>query len=95
MVIHDICQVVSGQFISRFIKHFIIQDGSFGVQLIGQAVQHTRERGGEVLYAVLPPQSDAETFFQDCGFLPQEPAAGGRLLLVKQIGFDPDILGKS
>ena len=67
----------------------------FGVQLIGQAVQHTRERGGEVLYAVLPPQSDAETFFQDCGFLPQEPAAGGRLLLVKQIGFDPDILGKS
>ncbi len=67
----------------------------FGVQLIGQAVQHARARDGERLCAALPPQSGAETFFRDCGFRPTEKTAGGKILFIKDIGFDPEILGKS
>ena len=62
----------------------------FGIQLIGQAVQHTRARGGEELSAVLPPESSARAFFLDCGFAPRETPEG-REALVKFIGFDPDI----
>ena len=65
----------------------------FGVQLIGQAVQHTRERGGKALSAALPPESEARPFFLDCGFSPAEPEAEGQELLSKFIGFDPEILG--
>ncbi len=67
----------------------------FGVQLIGQAVQHTRAGGGERLWAALPPQSEAEPFFRDCGFHPAEQTAGGYMVFVKNIGFDREILGKS
>ena len=67
----------------------------FGVQLIGQAVQHARAGGGERLWAALPPQSEAEPFFRDCGFHPAEQTAGGDMLFVKNIGFDREILGKS
>ena len=63
----------------------------FGVQLIGQAVQYTRERGGEDLTAALPPESPAGGFFQDCGFAPQDEAPGGRTLWRAHIGFDPSI----
>lgn len=64
----------------------------FGVQLIGQAVQHTRPRGGERLSVSLPAGSGAERFFRDCGFAPAA-AEGGRAVWVKDIGFDPEILG--
>lgn len=62
----------------------------FGVQLVGQAVLHTRDRGGEVLSAALRPGSPARAFFLDCGFRPQG-TEGNRERLVKFIGFDPDI----
>ena len=63
----------------------------YGVQLIGQAVQHTRARGGENLFAALPPDHPARPFFLDCGFTPQEEAPGDRTLWQKYIGFDPSI----
>ena len=62
----------------------------FGVQLIGQAVQHTRARGGEELSALLRPESPARPFFLDCGFVPRG-MEGDRERLVKPIGFDPTI----
>lgn len=63
----------------------------FGVQLIGQAVQHTRAQGGETLSALLEPGSSARPFFLECGFAPREGAPEGRERLVKSIGFDPSI----
>lgn len=63
----------------------------FGVQLIGQAVQYARSAGsGELLSAVLPPESTARPFFLDCGFVPESENR-----FVMKIGFDPEILGKS
>lgn len=62
----------------------------FGVQLIGQAVLHTRDRGGECLSALPPPDGPARAFLLDCGFRPQG-MEGNRERLVKFIGFDPDI----
>lgn len=66
----------------------------FGVQLIGQAVQHTRAQGGVRLSAVLVGGSGAERFFRDCGFTPAG-AADGHVVLTKNIGYDPEILGES
>ena len=62
-----------------------------GVQLIGQAVQHTRARGGESLSVLLPGGGSGRAFFLDCGFLPRGGTAEGRELLEKPIGFDPGI----
>ena len=62
----------------------------FGVQLIGQAVLRTRERGGEALRILLPPDSPAKAFFLEGGFAPQGTEEG-RERLVKPIGFDPEI----
>lgn len=62
----------------------------YGVQLIGQAVLHTRDRGGEALWALLPPDSPAKGFFLECGFRPQG-LEDGRERLTKPIGFDPSI----
>lgn len=63
----------------------------FGVQCVGQAVQHARDRGGEELSALLSPGGPGEDYLRDCGFAPESPAAGGRRLWKKFIGFDPDI----
>lgn len=60
----------------------------FGGQLIGQAVQWTRERNGGYLYAALPEGSAAESFLRDYGFQPRE---GG---FVKDIRFLPEFLGE-
>lgn len=62
----------------------------FGVQLIGQAVQHTRALGGEELSVLLERKSPALPFFLDCGFVLQG-SENGRARLVKPIGFDPSI----
>lgn len=62
----------------------------FGVQLIGQAVLHTRDRGGEALWALLPPDSPARGFFLECGFRPGG-MEDGRERMVKRIGFDPSV----
>ena len=66
----------------------------FGVQLVGQAVQHTRARSGERLSAAPAAGSEAERFFRDCGFVPAGEG-DGRVVLVKDIGYDPEILGGS
>ena len=61
-----------------------------GIQLLGQAVLHTRAQGGEELSAALFPGSPGEAYLRDCGFAPQG-AAEGRTLWRKRIGFDPSV----
>lgn len=60
-----------------------------GVQLLGQAVLHARERGVETLSAV--PPAGAEDYLRSCGFAPRGEAAEGGTLWEKSIGFDPSI----
>lgn len=64
----------------------------FGVQLVGQAVQHTRRCGGTALRVALWADSAAVRFFADCGFVPREMTADGRQVLEKDISFDPEFL---
>lgn len=65
----------------------------FGVQLIGQAVQWTRARGGEALYIALAAGSAAAEFFREYGFFPtKETTPDGRRVYTKDIRFDPEIL---
>ena len=61
-----------------------------GVQLLGQAVLHTRARGGEELSAAPLPGGPGEAYLRDCGFTSGEEAEG-RTLWRKFIGFDPSI----
>lgn len=61
-----------------------------GVQLLGQAVLYTRERGGEALTAALASGHPGEAYLWACGFAP-EGEAEGRTLWRKFIGFDPSI----
>lgn len=65
----------------------------FGTQLIGQAVQHTRARGGERLSAAAAG-GGAERFFLDQGFAPAGTAEDGRAVLEKNIAYDPQFLEK-
>ena len=67
----------------------------FGVQLIGQAVQHVRPLGGQTLRVALPEGSGARTFFMDYGFVPAEKTPEGREVLEKDIRFRPEFLGGS
>jgi len=66
----------------------------FGVQLIGQAVQHTRPRGGRILRITLAAEAKAQKFFRENGFAPMGTTADGREILEKNVGYDPEILGK-
>ena len=59
----------------------------FGVQLLGQAVQHTRACGGRELRLVLEGRSAAAVFFREHGF--RDNGGAG---LVKDIGYDPEYL---
>lgn len=82
----------------RILRLFVRPDcrkRGFGVQLIGQAVQYTRQQGGKTLLALLPPNHLAEAFFLDCGFLHGGQASSHLVQLEKQIGFQPEFLGKS
>ena len=65
----------------------------FGVQLIGQAVLLARGRGGEKLSVALGRDSAARVFFTDYGFHSAGQAEDGRVILVKNIAFDPEFLG--
>ena len=65
----------------------------FGVQCIGQAVQHTRERGGEELSALLSSGGPGEEYLRGCGFVPETQTSEDRRLWKKSIGFDPEIGG--
>ena len=64
----------------------------FGAQLIGQAVMHHRPRGAEKLRAAVAEDSPARDFFADYGFAPVGQAENDRILLEKNIGFDPRFL---
>lgn len=66
----------------------------FGVQLIGQAVQHTRHRGGRTLRVALPVGAKAQEFFRENGFVPVKQTGNGQEILEKDVGFDPEILGR-
>lgn len=63
----------------------------FGIQLIGQAVQHWRPLGAEALRIVLPPDSAARPFFLDYGFVPAGTGEMGEVL-EKSIRYDPRFL---
>ena len=65
----------------------------FGVQLIGQAVQKTRERGGQALRIALMEGCGGVRFFRDHGFRPAGTGDGGRVILEKNIGYDPAFSG--
>lgn len=64
----------------------------FGAQLIGQAVYRVRPEGVNHLRAVLPAQTEGQSFCGDYGFHPAGETADGRALVEKDIGFDPEIL---
>ena len=64
----------------------------FGVQLLGQAVQHTRAREGSALRLVLNGSGGAGGFFRSFGFREEDAAEGGKTVLVKNIGYDPEYL---
>ncbi|MDD3346155.1 GNAT family N-acetyltransferase [Oscillibacter sp.] len=66
----------------------------FGVQMIGQAVQHVRPLGGEALRIALPKDSSAGAFFADYGFHPKGETDGERDVLEKDICFRPEFLGE-
>lgn len=66
----------------------------FGVQLIGQAVQQTRNHGGERLRIALKADSAARAFFAGHGFAAVERTGDGRELLEKDIRYDPEFLGE-
>ena len=66
----------------------------FGTQLIGQAVQHARPRGGEKLFVALAEDSAAWEFFADNGFHPAARAEDGRGILEKDISFRREFLGE-
>ena len=64
----------------------------FGVQLIGQAVQHWRPLGAEALRLTLEPDSGARQFFLDYGFHPVEGVSAEGETLEKSIAYDPAFL---
>jgi len=64
----------------------------YGAQLIGQAVMHWRPQGAEALRAAVAADSPARAFFGDYGFAPVDTTADGRLVLEKNIRFDPRFL---
>lgn len=66
----------------------------FGAQMIGQAVHQTRDRGGERLMVSLPADSAARNFFADYGFT-DIGMEGNRVILAKDIRFDPEFLGET
>jgi len=63
----------------------------FGIQMIGQAVLHDRPRGCESLRIALPVESPFRQFCEEHGFVWQEETTEGRMILEKNIGFDPEI----
>jgi GNAT superfamily N-acetyltransferase len=65
----------------------------FGIQLIGQAVMHTRDAGGEFLRVALPVGGMALQFLSDYGFYPVVEV-GGRIVLEKDIRFEAEYLGE-
>jgi len=64
----------------------------YGAQLIGQAVMHWRPRGVEALRAAVAADSPALDFFADYGFARVDTTADGRVVLEKDIRFDPRFL---
>ena len=66
----------------------------FGAQLIGQAVQHTRPRGGEKLSVAFEEDPAAQAFFGDYGFSCVGRTESGKMLLEKDIRFLPEFLSE-
>ena len=66
----------------------------YGVQLMGQAVQHTRPQGGTVLRAAVPEGSASRRFFDASGFIPGAKTPDGRVILEKDISFRREYLAE-
>ena len=66
----------------------------FGAQLIGQAVQHTRPRGGEKLSVAFEEDPAAQAFIGDYGFSCVGRTESGKMLLEKDIRFLPEFLSE-
>lgn len=64
----------------------------YGVQLIGQAVQHWRHWNAPALRISLPENVAAVSFFRDYGFYPVGNPEAGKVLMEKNIQFDPEFL---
>lgn len=69
------------------------RERGYGIQLIGQTVMRTRAAGGEFLRMAVPKNGMARTFLKDYGFYPVEDA-GERVILEKDIRFDPQYLSE-
>lgn len=63
----------------------------YGMQLIGQAVYHARQMGGEGLKIALAPEDPAVEFFKDSGFV-RLSCEDGVEIFGKDIRFDPEFL---
>ncbi len=70
-----------------------LRERGYGIQLIGQAVMHTRDAGGEFLRVALPAGGMALQFLSDYGFYPVEEP-DGRIILEKDIRFEAEYLGE-
>ena len=79
-----------GQIALVYVREDLRKRG-FGVQLIGQAVQRTREADCGTLWAALSGDSAARPFFLDSGFVPTDRTAEGWERLEKSIALDPSI----
>ena len=66
----------------------------YGVQLMGQAVQHTRPQGGTVLRVAVPEGSASRRFFDASGFIPGAKTPDGRVILEKDISFRREYLAE-
>lgn len=69
-----------------------LRERGYGIQLVGQAVMHTRDAGSEFLRIALPKEGMAMKFLTDYGFYAVEDA-GERVVLEKDIRFEPEYLG--
>ncbi len=78
----------TGRILLAYIRPDLRRRG-LGIQLLGQAVQHARARGGEELSAAHPGGAPGEAYLRACGFAPRGEAEEGRTLWRKFIGFRP------
>lgn len=68
------------------------QKRGYGVQLIGQAVQHWRHAGADALRIALAESAPANRFFAEYGFAPVDTTEAGLPILKKDIRYDPEFL---
>lgn len=71
-----------------------LRERGYGIQMIGQAVMQARDAGGEFLRLALPRGGMALPFLTEYGFYAVEET-DDRIILEKDIRFDPEYLGEA